>query len=153
MGKRRWLTGALKPICVVFAHEKPNTFRLGLSIHSTQPTILLSIQLLFKFCTEDGAHLCVPGETKLADLEEQLLACDKMLKLLRSNHLKAQSWMKSQADSKRCDLSFEVDDAVLIRLQPYRQKRLTKRTNEKLSPRYFGPYTIVRKLGPVAYEL
>lgn len=61
--------------------------------------------------------------------------------------------MKSQADAKRRDLSFEVGEAVLLRLQPYRQKSLAKRTNEKLSARYFGPYTIVRKVGPVAYEL
>lgn len=76
-----------------------------------------------------------------------------MLKILRSNLLKAQSRMKSQADSKRGDLSFEVGDAVLLYLQLYRQKSLAKRSNEKLSPRYFGPYTIVREVGPVAYEL
>lgn len=75
-----------------------------------------------------------------------------MLKILRSNLLKAQSRMKSQADSKRGDLSFEVGDAVLLYLQLYRQKSLAKRSNEKLSPRYFGPYTIVREVGPVAYE-
>lgn len=50
-------------------------------------------------------------------------------------------------------MSFGVGEAVLLRLQPYRQKSLAKRTNEKLSARYFGPYTIVRKVGPVAYEL
>lgn len=46
-----------------------------------------------------------------------------------------------------------MGDAVLLCLQPYRQKSLAKRTNEKLSPWYFGPYTIVRKVGPVAYGL
>lgn len=76
-----------------------------------------------------------------------------MLKLLCSNLLKTQSRMKSQADSNRRDMSFQVGDAVPLRLQPYRQRSLAKRTNEKLSPRFFGPYTIVRKVGPVAYEL
>lgn len=60
---------------------------------------------------------------------------------------------KAQADSRRRYLSFDVGDVVFPRLQPYRQKSLAKRINEKLSPRYFGPYTIVRKVGPVSYEL
>ena len=64
---------------------------------------------------------------------------------------KAQSRLKSQADSKRRDLSFNVGDVVFLRLRPYRQKSLAKHLNEKLSPRYFGPYKIVRRVGPVSY--
>lgn len=75
-----------------------------------------------------------------------------MLTLLRSNLLKAQSRMKSQTSSKRRGLSFNVGDDIFLRLQPYRQKSLAKRPNEKLS-RYFGPYKIVRKVGPVSYEV
>lgn len=33
------------------------------------------------------------------------------------------------------------------------QKSLAKRLCSKLSPRYFGPYTVLRKVGPIAYEL
>ena len=44
----------------------------------------------------------VQGETQNVDLEEQLVARDDALQLLRSNLLKAQS------DSKRRELSFEV---------------------------------------------
>ena len=66
-----------------------------------------------------------------------------MLAVLRANLKKAQSRMKSQVDSKRRDLSFNVGDVVFLRLRPYWQKSLVKRLNEKFSLRYFGPYKIV----------
>ncbi|KAD4888237.1 hypothetical protein E3N88_20310 [Mikania micrantha] len=98
-------------------------------------------------------HSYVPGETANADLDQQLLARDAMLKLLKANLQKAQVRMKNQADQKRRELSFEVGDSVFLRIQPYRQKSLAKRKYEKLSPRFFGPYRIKRKVGSVAYEL
>nr|GEV19834.1 peroxidase 64 [Tanacetum cinerariifolium] len=68
-------------------------------------------------------------------------------------YVKAQSRMKAQTSSKRRELSFEVGDAVLLRIHPFRQRSLSKQKFEKLSPRYFGPYVVVRRVGPVAYEL
>ena len=38
-------------------------------------------------------------------------------------------------------------------LQPYRQSTLKKSGAEKLKPRYYGPFRIIRKVGEVAYEL
>ncbi|KAD5508936.1 hypothetical protein E3N88_16639 [Mikania micrantha] len=95
----------------------------------------------------------VVGETNNAELEKQLLDRDDMLKLLRDNLMKAQDRMRNQANTKRRDVSFDVGDYVFLRLQPYRQRSLSKRRFEKLSPRFFGPYQIKRKVGPVAYEL
>lgn len=67
--------------------------------------------------------------------------------------MKAQSRMKTQDDSKRSNLSFNVGDAVFLHLCPYRQKSSVKRLNENLSPRYFGTYKIVCRVGPLSYEL
>ncbi|KAD7479941.1 hypothetical protein E3N88_03077 [Mikania micrantha] len=93
----------------------------------------------------------VVGETNNAELE-QLLDRDDMLKLLRDNLMKAQDRMRNQANTKRRDVSFAVGDYVFLRLQLYRQRSLSKRRFEKLSPRFFGPYQIKRKVGPVAYD-
>ncbi|GJY46363.1 peroxidase 64 [Tanacetum coccineum] len=95
----------------------------------------------------------VAGETKNADLEHQLIERDDMLKLLRGNLVKAQDRMRNQANTKRRELSFQEGDYVFVKIQPYRQKTFAKSRYEKLSPRFYGPYRIIRKVGPVAYKL
>jgi hypothetical protein len=42
---------------------------------------------------------------------------------------------------------------VFLRLQPYCQKSVAMRSNLKLSPRFFGPFQVVKKKGAVAYKL
>ena len=61
--------------------------------------------------------------------------------------------MKQAADKKRREVNFEVGDWVYLRLQPYRQQSVFLRTSHKLSNRYYGPYQIEERIGPVAYKL
>jgi hypothetical protein len=42
---------------------------------------------------------------------------------------------------------------VYPKIQPYKLKSLAKRMNQKLSPRFYGPYEIGQKIGAVAYKL
>ena len=42
---------------------------------------------------------------------------------------------------------------VFLRLQPYRQSSLKRSGADKLKPRFYGPYKVIRKVGEVAYEL
>lgn len=57
------------------------------------------------------------------------------------------------ADRHRIERSFGVGDLVYLRLQPYRQSSLKEKGKEKLKPRFYGPYRIVRCIGEVIYEL
>jgi hypothetical protein len=42
---------------------------------------------------------------------------------------------------------------VYLKLQPYVQSSVTRRANQKLAFRYFGPYTIIQRVGDTAYKL
>jgi len=61
--------------------------------------------------------------------------------------------MKSYTDQHRRELSFEVGDFVFVRIQPFRQQSLSRRKFSKLSPCFFGPYKVLKKIGTVTYEL
>nr|GEU83710.1 ribonuclease H-like domain-containing protein [Tanacetum cinerariifolium] len=50
-------------------------------------------------------------------------------------------------------VEFEVGDWVYIKHQSYHQHSMAMRSNEKLSPKYFGPYQVLERVGKVTYKL
>lgn len=50
-------------------------------------------------------------------------------------------------------MEYQVGDSVYLKIQPYKMKSLAKRMNQKLSPRYYGPYEVEERVGPLAYKL
>jgi len=78
---------------------------------------------------------------------------DQLLSKLKGNLLKAQQYMKMQADKKRREreLQFKVGDLVLVKLQPYKQHSVALRKHQKLGMRYFGPFLVIERIGTVAY--
>jgi hypothetical protein len=95
----------------------------------------------------------LPGTTQLAAVEDKLKYRDELLKLLTHNLHNSQNRMKKYADLKRSERTFEVGTWVYLRLQPYRQMSVTIRRSLKLSPRFYGPFQIIQKVGTVAYRL
>ncbi|WMV26259.1 hypothetical protein MTR67_019644 [Solanum verrucosum] len=64
----------------------------------------------------------------------------------------AQSRQKSYADIRCRDIEFQVDDCVFLKVSPMKGVMRFGRKG-KLSPRYIGPYKVIRRVGQVAYEV
>ena len=94
-----------------------------------------------------------PGTTQLQEVENTLKTRDEIIRILRTNLQLAQDRMKKFADIKRTARSFNIGDLVYLRLQPYKQQSVVQRRNLKLSPRFYGPYRVLEKIGTVAYRL
>ena len=63
----------------------------------------------------------------------------------------AQSRQKSCADHGRRPLEFKEGDHVFLRVTPYGVGRAIK--SKKLTPKFIGPYQILRHVGPLAYKI
>eukprot|EP00253_Pinus_taeda_P014110 PITA_14110 len=59
----------------------------------------------------------------------------------------------SKADQHRSERTFQEGDKVFLRLQPYKQTSLKDKGCQKLSPKFYGPYQILQRIGEVAYKL
>ncbi|PKI77737.1 hypothetical protein CRG98_001861 [Punica granatum] len=94
-----------------------------------------------------------PRDSSVASVDSYLKDKESMIQLLKHHLQRARDIMKFQADKKRSERSFLIGDWVYLKLQPYKQESMGKRSCQKLSPRYYGPFKILDKIGEVAYKL
>ena len=74
------------------------------------------------------------------------------MKSIQEKLLAAQSRQKEYADRKVRDLEFMEGEQVLLKVSPMKGvMRFGKRG--KLSPRYIGPFEVLKRVGEVTYEL
>lgn len=95
----------------------------------------------------------LPGESKVQVVAKCLQDREDMLLLLKFHLLRAQHRMKQLADGHQSERSFESGDYVFVKLQPYRQHSKISRSNQKLSPKNYGPYKVLDTRGKVSYKL
>ncbi|XP_072066887.1 uncharacterized protein [Arachis hypogaea] len=74
------------------------------------------------------------------------------IKKIRERILTGQNRQKSYADRRRKPLEFEVGEHVFLRVTPTNGIGRAIKT-KKWNPRYVGPFEILRRFGPVAYQL
>ncbi|KAH9649714.1 hypothetical protein KPL70_026087 [Citrus sinensis] len=93
------------------------------------------------------------GSTSIQALDEALSERDALLRSLKENLRQAQHRMIQKANAHRREAQFAVGDQVLVKLQPYRQNTMASCSCQKLAKRYYGPFPVLARVGPVAYRL
>jgi hypothetical protein len=78
---------------------------------------------------------------------------ENMVTLLQQNLSKAQARMKKYADAKRTERSFELGDFVYLKAKPYRETALGLNNPPKFSPKWYGPFKVLKTVGKVSYQL
>ncbi|KAK6139751.1 hypothetical protein DH2020_026511 [Rehmannia glutinosa] len=91
-------------------------------------------------------------KNQVAEFVARCLTCQRV----KAEHQRPtgllQPRQKSYADKRRKDLEFEVGDEVFLGLSP-RKGLINPKKGDKLSPRYVGPYKILRRIGKLSYRL
>ncbi|GJY95717.1 putative reverse transcriptase domain-containing protein [Tanacetum coccineum] len=101
------------------------------------------------------------SERTIQTLEDMLRACaidfgvlatTKKIETIRDILKEAQDRWKSYADNRRRPIEFNVLDFVMLKVLPWKGV-LRFKNKGKLSPRFIGPFKILKRVGEVAYVL
>lgn len=103
----------------------------------------------------DAPMLAIPSSSTGGDIsvQEFLETRAEFSGFLKEHLARAQNRMKQLADKGRIPREFQVGELVLLKLQPYAQKTVVNRPCPKLAFKFFGPYKVLARIGPVAYKL
>ena len=93
----------------------------------------------------------LPGASKLQVVDLTLIAREAILHTLKENLVMAQNHMKQQAYQGLFEHQFAEGDQVFLRLQPYKKTSLKAEHCQKLAPKFYGPYTVLKRVGQFAY--
>jgi hypothetical protein len=83
---------------------------------------------------------------------KMLQEMENMVRKVQQNLKEAQDRQKSYADQKRRHLEFQTGDHVYLKVKA-RKSSLKLGNCAKLAPRFCGPFEILARIGPVAYQL
>jgi hypothetical protein len=86
-------------------------------------------------------------------VDKQLKDRGTFLAEIKERLLHAQDLMKHSYDANHRDISFEVGDWAWLRLHQRVAAAIKDRSGGKLAPRFYGPFRVEAKVGPVAYRL
>jgi hypothetical protein len=89
----------------------------------------------------------LPGVSKVQDVDHTLTVRASILCTLKENLVMAQNRMKQQADQGHSNVNLLKGTKVFLHLQPYKKTSLKVEHCQKLAPKFYGPYTILKQWG------
>jgi hypothetical protein len=89
------------------------------------------------------------GVSKVQAVDQTLTVHEDILRTLKENLVIVQNRMKQQTDQGHSECQFAEGDQVFLRLQPYKQNSLKADHCEKPTPKFYGPYTVLKRVGQV----
>nr|GFA63201.1 hypothetical protein [Tanacetum cinerariifolium] len=81
-----------------------------------------------------------------------VLATTEKIEAIRERLKVAQDRWKSYDNNRRRPIEFNVGDLVMLKVSPWKGV-LRFKNKGKLSPRFIGPFKILKRVGEVAYVL
>jgi hypothetical protein len=87
--------------------------------------------------------------SKVQAVDQTLTVQEDILRTLKENLVMAHNCMKQQADQGHSERQFAEGDQVFLQLQPYKKTSLKAEHCQKLAPKFYGPYTVLKRVGQV----
>jgi hypothetical protein len=85
--------------------------------------------------------------SKVQAVDQTLTVREAILRTLKENLVMAHNRMKQHVDQGHSERQFAEGDQVFLRLQPYKKTSLKDDHCQKLAPKFYGPYTILKRVG------
>jgi hypothetical protein len=85
-----------------------------------------------------------PGVLKVQVVDQMLTVREAILHTLKENLVMAKNHMKQQEDQGHSECQFAEGDQVFLRLQPYKKNSLKANHCQKLVPKFYDPYTVLK---------
>jgi deoxyuridine 5'-triphosphate nucleotidohydrolase len=119
--------------------------------HTSSTTSFTPFFLNYGYHPKFGTSVQKDSANPSALLNHQIIQqnLEKTKDLIR----KAQDYQKAYFDKKHRHLDFQVGDFVLLNSENITVDNQREQKSKKLAQRFIGPYKIIRKISPVAYEL
>jgi hypothetical protein len=92
-----------------------------------------------------------PSVSKVQVVDQTLTIREAIIRSLKENLAMAQNHMKQQEDQGHSEHQFVEGDQVFLRLQPYKKNSLKDDHCQKLVPKFYGPYIVLKRVGQVVY--
>jgi hypothetical protein len=87
------------------------------------------------------------GVSKIQAVDQTLRVREAILYTLKENLVMDRNHMKQQVDQGLYECQFVEFDQVFLQIQPYKRNSLKADHCQKLAPKFYGPYIVLKHVG------